>query len=118
MAIGEKGGKVVAGGLHLPGCGSVVVNSVLVLTKEKWVGRDHKFLVRVVMRALVQVEVHSPAITLSSGDAMRDRQFGYDCELTDDEWSLFCGVFFRDPSITKDEAGVRTALRKIDLATR
>ena len=63
----------------------------------------------------MQFEFQSQAITRSSGDAMKDQQFGYDCELSDDGWSLFCGVFFRDPSITKDDAGVRTALQKLFL---
>ena len=78
-------------------------------------GRDHQFFVRIVRSTLVQFEFQSQAITRSSGDAMKDQQFGYDCELSDDGWSLFCGVFFRDPSITKDDAGVRTALQKLFL---
>ena len=46
---------------------------------------------------------------------MKDQQFGRDYELPDYEWSSFCGVFFRDPSITKNKAGVRTALRNFFL---
>ena len=34
----EKGEKVGEGDLHLPGGGGVIVNGVLVPTKEKWVG--------------------------------------------------------------------------------
>ena len=47
--------------------------------------------------------------------SVRNPQFGYDCELTDDERSLFCGEFFRDPSIKQDKVGVRTVLRKLFL---
>ena len=97
---------------------SAIVNSVLVLTKEKLMGRDCQYVMRVAKSALMQVEVHSFTITQTSGDAVRDCQFGYDCELTDCEWSLLCGCFFCDPSITKDKAGVRTPLRMLFLHLR
>ena len=63
----------------------MILNSVSALTMEKWTGRDHQYFVRVIWSALVQVEIHSPAITRMSGDAVKDRQFRHDCELTDGE---------------------------------
>ena len=116
LVMGEKGRKAVA--RDLPGGGGVIVNSVLVFTTEKWAGRIGESFDRVVKSALRQVKVHSMAITGTSGIAVKDWQFGYDCELTIGEWSLFCRCFFRDPSITKDEAGVRTALQMVFLHLR
>ena len=63
----------------------------------------------------MQVEFHSLAITQTTGDAEEDQWFGRFFKLTDVEWSLFCGVFFRDALITRKEAEVRTALGRLFL---
>ena len=102
------GEKRVAG--DLPGGGDVIVNSVSPLTMETWENCDCQYFTRVIRSSLAQVEVHSLTTTYATGDVANDQQFGHDCELTDNEWSLFCGCFFRNPTITRDEAGVGTAL--------
>ena len=51
------------------------------LTKEKWVGQDCQLFVWIAKATLMQVEFHSLVITQSSGDDVKDQQFGRDCEL-------------------------------------
>ena len=94
VGMKEKEEKFLVGGLHLPGGGGIIVDSVSILAKEKWVGRDCQLFVRVAKATLVQVDFHSPAITQSTGDDVKDQQVGRDCDLTDAEWSSCCGVFF------------------------
>ena len=64
---------------------------------------------------MVHAEFLSLAITGSSGDATIDNQFGHDCYLSEEEWSLFCCEILRDPTITRDGAGVRVAVRRLFL---
>jgi hypothetical protein len=63
----------------------------------------------------VKTEFVSSAITGSSGDATVDDQYGHDCYLSEEEWSCFCREFLRDPTIPRDEAGARRAVRGLFL---
>ena len=69
--------------------GGVFVNSVSVLAREKYAGRDRQYFVRVVKLELACVECLYLAITQSSGDGTIDSQFCRDCNLSDEEWCLF-----------------------------
>ena len=64
---------------------------------------------------MVHAEFLSLAITGSSGDATIDNQFGHDCYLSEEEWSFSCHEILRGPTITRDEAGVRKAVRGLFL---